>query len=76
MTSRAIAPTAPTKPAAAEPVASAELIELSRLVAGLRPDWRDAWAFYGLRSELVVRLRQAARRVEALERAQREAGAR
>ena len=69
---RAIATAKP--PAAAEPVASAELEQLAKLAATLRPDWRgDIWLYYQTRSDLIARLRRASRRVAAMERLSIEA---
>jgi len=36
------------------------LAEAARLIAGLRPDWRDAETFYARRSEALAALRAAA----------------
>jgi hypothetical protein len=38
-----------------------ELADIARLIGRLRPDWRDAEAFYTLRSEAIGRLRVLAR---------------
>jgi hypothetical protein len=57
MTRRALAkPAAPTETAASD-----EFTELSGLVGSVRPDWRDVWAYYERRSDVVARLRQLSR---------------
>jgi hypothetical protein len=70
MTRRAIAPTPPVQPDTAANL-SAELDALAKLAGSLVVNWADPWRYYELRSELKVRLHQAARRVAVLE--QREA---
>jgi hypothetical protein len=46
-----------------EPSAADELLGLAAAVRRLRPDWRDAEAFYELRSEVVAAITRIARRL-------------
>jgi hypothetical protein len=45
------------------PTAADELADIARAVRRLRPDWRDAEAFYELRSEIAGALMRLARRL-------------
>lgn len=55
----------PPNARAALPLAAAEAAALADRLARLRPDWRDAEAFFEERAELVHELRGLARRMGA-----------